>query len=766
MNRRTWWQRLAGRGTRSGVREPSSESEDRFLRMADSLPDGLIIIEGERTVFVNDRACQIFGYPREELMGLRDLDVAVPEERERLESIIDDIDHAGSCPDELEFWIQRKDGSRRYVHSRYLPSRVGEAITGRFVVTADVTERKRAEEALERLKDFNERIVQTMAEGIVVNDAQGVYNYVNPAASSMLGYGEGELVGCPWVQVIPEDQRPIVEEANRRRAAGISDRYELEVIRKDGSRLQTLVSGCPLFEAGTFAGTLAVFTDITLQKREERELEELLRQTQQQAEQIRRIMHTVPEGVVVTDEAFRVVHANCTAEGYLEALQEPALGSLERLGGVSMTELLATTNGGPWREIRPPGSARTFELAIRPLDTHGWVIVIRDVTHERMAQLRVHEAERMAAVGQVASGVAHDFNNILASVLGHTQLLLRDRSLPASVAERLQSIAEQGHRAASLVGQLLDYTRQSLIDRVPVDLNAVVNAIGETMAGAIPDNIELSIGSMSGSCWVEGSPTQLGQVVVNLVRNAIDAMPSGGQVRIGLGAQRLNAGELPSPDMTPGDWAILHVADTGRGIPPEHLPRLFQPFFTTKEVGQGTGLGLAQAWGLVRQHGGFIDVATTMNLGTTFTVYLPIRACDEKPAPGVGKEPARDQGSTILLVEDEPAVRDVAAAMLEEFGFHVIKASSGSEALEIHERHGAEIALVLTDLMMPGMDGVALVENLAARDPSVRVLVVTGHPLDEASRRRISPACVGWLQKPVVMDQLMAAVAAALNRTP
>ncbi|MCU0610187.1 MAG: PAS domain S-box protein [Candidatus Eisenbacteria bacterium] len=740
-----------------------SRSEERFRRMADSIADGLAIIEGTTTVYVNDRACEIFGCPREELLAVSGLDLAAPEEHERLQIIIEDAKRRGIYPDELEFWIRRKDGTRRCVHNRYSLSRVGETVAGRFVVTTDITERKIAEQALERLKDFNERIVQTMAEGIVVENDAGISTFVNPTAAAMLGYDPGDLVGHPWHEVIPADQWAIVEDANRRRRGGESDRYELGVVRKDGRRIQILVSGCPMMENGKFAGTIAVFSDITSRKREEQERELLLQHTRQQAAQISRIMNTVPEGVVVTDEALHVVQANRTAEEYLSVLREPATDSVGHLGGVSIADLVATESAARWHEVRPPNSERVFELTTRPLDTLGWVIVIREVTEEFLARMRVQDAERMAAVGQVAAGIAHDFNNILSSVIGHAQLLLRDRSLPPTVADRVHGISEQGHRAARLVGQLLDYARESLTERSPVDLAVLVRDAATMLGRTIPASVRLSVSPVTGTCRVVGNAAQLQRVIANLAHNACDAMPSGGDLRISMTTCHLSPGDLPLPQMAPGDWAVLRVADTGSGIPPEYIPRLFQPFFTTKEIGKGTGLGLAQAHGLVRQHQGFIDVATHVGSGTTFTVYLPLMHGDSSRAPRTGEPGPPRSGKAILLVEDEPAVLDVSTAMLEELGFRVLPASSGDEALELHGRHAADIALVLTDLMMPGMDGATLVERLAERDPTVRVLVLSGFPPDASARRRLTPACVGWLQKPVVMERLLEAVVAAMG---
>lgn len=738
-------------------------SEDRFRRMADNIPDGLAIIEGGTTVYVNDRLCEITGYSKEELMRLSGFDLAVPEEKDRLRDMVRGLKQ-GAYPQEAEFWIERKDGARRCIRNRYSLSRVSGAVTGRFVVTTDITEHTVAARELGRLRDFNELLVQTVAEGIVVEDAQGLYRYVNPAAATMLGYGPDELVGRHWTSIVPPDQRPRVEAANARRRQGVSDRYELLVVRKDGQRLQVSVSGAPLTEGGVFAGTIAVYTDISQRKREEQEREDLLAHTRRQAEQIRRIIDTVPEGVVVTDGAFRVSLANHAAEAYLRALGQGSPDSAAELGGVRLAELFGSTAPDAWHELKAPSSDRVFDIAARPLDPQGWVMIIREVTEERAAQVRARAAERMEGIGQVAAGIAHDFNNILASIVGHAQLLLRNRSLPQDTAERVRSIAEQGHRAATLVGQLLDYARQSLLDRTPVDLCAVARDVGGVIRQAFPDSVRLSIECSPSPCWVHGSATQLHRVVMNLARNAVDAMPSGGELRIEVAPHRLTRDELPSPEMDPGDWVLLSVADTGRGIPPEHMSRLFQPFFTTKAVGEGTGLGLAQAYGLVRQHDGFIHVATALNRGTTFTVYLPLHATDESVPRAPRTVPHAQPGGTILLVEDEQPVREVIDAMLCDLGFSVVQASSATEALEIYRRRSTDIDVVLTDLMMPGMNGLALAEHLARLNPQVRVVVVSGYPLDASSRGRLSAIAGGWVQKPVIMEQLQVAVMAAMTR--
>ncbi len=744
------------------AQETLAASEERFRRMADSIADGIAIIEGDTVVYVNDRACEIFGYPREELLQMDVLDLALPEERERLREAIRAAAERGEYPAELEFWIRRKDGAVRCVHNRSSLSRRDGRVTGRFVVTTDVTERALAERELRRLKAFNERIVETMAEGIVVDDAQGFYTYVNPAAAAILGRPVQELVGLHSTAVVPPDQRPVVEAANERRRQGLVDRYELVVMRPDGTRLPILVSGSPLVEGGRFSGTIAVFSDISERKRADQEREELLVRTQRQADQIRRIIDTVPEGVLVTDQSLHVVEANSAAREYLKVLgaQGHDVGDILRDHGLVDP---SSAGQGTWREIAAPFSAQVFEVTSRLLDPSGWLVVIRDVTEARAREQRMREAERMAAVGQVAAGVAHDFNNILAAVIGHAQLVLRDESLAPSAAERVRAILDHGHRAASLVGQLLDYTRQGLLDRAPVDVTAVVRDVAATVKKGMPPNVRLTVRHPEKSVWVDGSAPQLRQALLNLTTNAVEAMPEGGDLTITADVRPRPETEA-SGERAEGPWVCIRVSDTGRGIPPEHLPKLFQPFFTTKEVGRGTGLGLPQAWGLVRQHGGFIEVESALGRGSTFSVWLPLR--EEAPrhprTPEVA--PASTLGHTILLVEDDPAVLDVATSMLEALGFTVVTASSGPEALSVYQAH-TDIALVLTDLMMPGMDGLALAEELAAKDPSVRVVLVSGFPPDEASRQRLGRTCVGWVQKPLVMERLAAALSEALRRS-
>lgn len=734
--------------------------------MADSIPDGLAIIEDGVTVYVNDRACEIVGYPRDELLRMQGTDLAAPEERERLRAILEEVRLGHIYPHEIIFWIQRKDGTRRCVQNRYSLSRKGETVTGRFVVTTDVTERVVAGRELERLRGFNERIVQTVAEGIVADDARGIYTFVNPAAAALMGYAPEELVGRPWREVTPSDQNQVVEEANRRRRMGISDRYELEIVRKDGTRRRILVSGSALMEAGEFAGTIAVFSDITERKREEQERERLLHETQQRTEQIRRIMDTVPDGVALADEALHIVMANPAAQEYLSVLGDTTEGTVESLGGASLTDIVATSPG-TWRELRSRGGDRTFELVARPLDSRGWVLVIRDVTHELAVRRSIQESERVAAIGRLAAGIAHDFNNLLSGIIGYAQLLLRDRTLSPASAERAKSIAAQGQRGAELVGQILDYSRQSLLDRSVIDLGRVVAETGEGLRSAMPGNIRVSVAYTAEPCWVNGSAEQLQRVILNLAFNARDAMPQGGDLSIGLATASFDAAGVPRSEMSPGHWAVLKVADTGGGIPPEHLPRLFQPYFTTKDVGKGRGLGLPQVHGLVRQHDGFIDVTTVVGQGTTCTIYLPLHAAGPSPERNTAcQEETRNRGDSILLVEDEPAVLEVGTAMLEQLGYAVRSAPSGPEAMEFYRRHAAEIDLVLTDIAMPGMDGIALLEQLFAVDPSVKVLVMTGYPLDEGARCRLPSACVGWLKKPVTMDKLRDAVESALGRRP
>ncbi|MBU0494166.1 MAG: GAF domain-containing protein [Chloroflexi bacterium] len=393
----------------------------------------------------------------------------------------------------------------------------------------------------------------------------------------------------------------------------------------------------------------------------------------------------------------------------------------------------------------------------------GTVGCARDVTLEREIQQRVQQQERLAAVGQLAAGIAHDFNNILTGIIGFAQLLQRRADVPESAKTSLDCIAKEGQRAAHLIRQILDFSRQSLSSTQYLDLGAFLPDVALFLRHTIPESTRISLQIIApGPYTVNADPNQIQQVLANLATNAHDAMPDGGNLVVTLERHSLPVGDSRLlPDMSPGDWIVLRVSDTGTGIDPEYRPHLFEPFFTTKEVGKGTGLGLAQVYGIIKQHNGFIDVASQWGHGTALDIYLPAVRQLLPYVPPQAIEPLAGSGETILLVEDEPVVLEALREMLIQLGYQVLTARNGREALSIHEHQASQIHLVLSDLVMPEMDGVALLRALREHAPQVRMLVTTGYALHKQYDQLADLGIRGWLQKPV--DQVK--LAQALRRT-
>jgi two-component system cell cycle sensor histidine kinase/response regulator CckA len=386
-------------------------------------------------------------------------------------------------------------------------------------------------------------------------------------------------------------------------------------------------------------------------------------------------------------------------------------------------------------------------------------VIVRDIT-ERM---QMQAQDRLAAMGQLAAGVAHDFNNILTSMIGFAELIYRRADIPDTAKSDLKRIMEGGHRAAHLIRQILDFSRRSLMRRQALDLAPFLKETVSFLQRTIPEGIRIVLEMGTDQYLVYADANLLQQALANLAVNARDAMPGGGELRLGLSSFTLKAGVRAG--MESGDWIGLSVSDTGVGIPPEVLAHLYEPFFTTKDVGEGTGLGLAQVYGIVKQHDGFIDVETEMGNGTTFTIYLtPLAVQEEVSEEEVPEEMPRGHGETVLVAEDEPQVLGVCKAMLEHLGYRVLAATTGSQALDLYDQHGDEIALVLADMMMPQMGGVELYHEVRSRNPDAKVVVMTGYPLMGAEGKALlEQGIVDWMQKPVDFVQLAQLVSRVLE---
>jgi hypothetical protein len=632
-------------------------------------------------------------------------------------------------------------------------------------------ELRRAEDALRETEErFHLAIGGTGAVLYRLNFASMTYDYMTPNVLALTGYPLEEINARGFKSLVvsitgPFSTEEAFREMARKREHGVVEEYWADYrIRTRSGELRWLADHSLPWHGpdGKARGTVGVLLDIT----ERKQMEEALRVSE---ERYRLLFERSPYPMFVYDAGTQAIleanDAALTHYGY--AREEVSELKVADLWAEGEPGAVAPEQGG-WRSGRHRRKDRTI-LEVE-LTSHGLVVegrmvrlaLIVDVTERRRLEAQLLHAQKMEAVGRLAGGIAHDFNNLLTAILGYTSLL----ETPPDEASQtnLQEIERAAERATSLTRQLLAFSRKQILVPEVLDLGGLVRDTARMLERLIGEDVELTtlVGRDAGA--VRADPGQLEQVIVNLVVNARDAMPQGGAVTIEVKGETLDDGGRAALGLAPGPYVVLRVTDTGIGMDAATRGRIFEPFFTTKEKGKGTGLGLAMVYGIVTQSGGAIAVESAPGRGATFRVYLP-RVAESPRAAGdeVDRRQPTGGSETVLLVEDDAAVRRLARQILERGGYTVIECAGSEEGLKASEEHGAEIHLLLADIVMPGINGRELAGHLRRSRPGMRILYMSGYAADVVADHGVLGTGTGLIEKPFTADMLLRKVRAALD---
>jgi len=667
-----------------------------------------------------------------------------------------------------EFCYKRRDGSPAWVLENVsLVAADGAAPVVIEGTVIDITERKRTEH---RMRMYGEIFSHT-TEAISVLDPSGHFLEQNAAHRRLLGYPDEELLGqFPTAILGDEAFSRISEELGQR---GIY-RGEVACRTRSGTELTVDLSVVTVRnERGEAVCHVALKRDITEQKR-------VLAALRESEERFRSFMNNTPAVAFMRDEQGRYVYVNkafelLVAKPSVEILGKTAfdLWPQEVARQLAENDSLVLSEGRAMdfsETTRSEEGAERDWLAVkfpfRDKQEKRFVgCVSIDVSERRQLEDQLRQAQKMETVGRLAGGIAHDFNNLLTVVRGYAELLVERLGSDQKLLEFAREIAKAGDRAASLTRQLLAYSRRQVLAPQVVDLNAVIVDMDSMLRRLIGEDIDLVIALGQDLGRIKADSAQLEQVVLNLCVNGRDAMPQGGRltietanVALGENFARSHRGAKPGPHV------MLAVSDTGGGMDAETQKHIFEPFFTTKGEGKGTGLGLATVYGIVKQSGGYISVRSELGRGATFKVYMP--RVEDTPSLPKRAETSRvklEGSETIMLVEDEEAVRSLIQRVLESKGYKILVASSPEEAVQICDRHEGPIELLLTDVVMPTMSGHHLAEHLGFSRPQMKVLYMSGYTDDAILLRGVLESAAHFIQKPFTPDAIVWKVAEILS---
>jgi two-component system cell cycle sensor histidine kinase/response regulator CckA len=503
---------------------------------------------------------------------------------------------------------------------------------------------------------------------------------------------------------------------------------------------------------------------------------------------LKRMVQSAPFGIATADDKGRLTSANAAFLRMFTIEGQPVPGMVAdllpegdeetaRLIDKALARALSGRSGGAPIEVAF-GAQREFarRIYVSPLGAGtrsrtGALLYALDATEQKALELKFAQSHKMEAVGKLAGGVAHDFNNVLTAIIGFSDLLLQMHRPTDAAYRDIMNIRSSANRAADLVQQLLAFSRRQTLQPKVLELGEVLTDLAPLLNRSLGETIELKILPGRDLWYVKADKGQFVQVIINLAVNAKDAMPDGGCLTIRTrNISERESVKLGALNMAAGEYVLIEVEDTGVGIPPEVMSKIFEPFFTTKDVGKGTGLGLSTVYGIVKQTGGYVAAESEVGRGATFRVYLPrhIVEHDEELAPLLAdkKEPTRDLTGTgrVLLVEDEDSVRNFAARALSRQGYEVLEAGTGIEAMEVMEREKGRVDIVVSDVIMPEMDGPSLLKELRKENPHLKFIFVSGYPDDAFKKSLDENEAYAFLPKPFTLPQLAAKVKEQLGR--
>jgi PAS domain S-box-containing protein len=669
-----------------------------------------------------------------------------------------------------------KAGAADYVVKHHL-ERVGPAVVRALDLRRARTEQARAEEARRQGEERFRALIEHGADAVALVAPDGTLLFASHSIERLLGFAPAELVGHPGFERVHPDDAPRLHAALRDIIAspGTPASLELRWRHKDGSWRHIDAVAVDRLAEPAVGAIVVNFRDVSERRTAEAALRESEERYRTLVEGVRDIIFALsPEGTIASlNPAFETITGLRREEWVGQPFErlvhpEDLPLALELLGRVVRGELRPASQ---FRVRTAKGDYRVGEFSATPQLHEGRLVGIlgigRDVTERVQLEQQLRQAQKMEAVGRLAGGIAHDFNNILTAITGYADLLLEDLGATDPRRQDADEIHKAADRAAGLTRQLLAFSRQQVLQPTVLEVNKLVSDLEKMLRRLLGEDVELGTRLAPTTGRVKADPGQLEQVIMNLAVNARDAMPNGGKLTLETGNVDLD--EAYAADHYParaGPFVLLAVSDTGIGMSEETQAHMFEPFFTTKEKGKGTGLGLATVYGIIKQSGGFIWVYSEVGHGTTFKLYLPRVEELAERASQPAQAPARAARGTetVLVVEDEAPVRSVARQVLERHGYTVLEAPSAEAALDITTRYSGTIHLLLTDVVMPGLNGRELASRLATLRPDARVIFMSGYTDDAVTRHGVLEPGSAYVQKPFTPDAIARKVREVLDR--
>jgi two-component system, cell cycle sensor histidine kinase and response regulator CckA len=771
------------RRARRGAEAALHRSEQRFREIVEASPSGILLTDSDGFIrLVNPAIESLFGYGETELLGQR-VELLVPDELRARHS-----DERRAFVKQTEF--RRLGGGRELTARRKdgttFPAEIGlnpfDSPDGRVVLATvvDVSERRRAAAQARALEERFQALVENSSDGIALVDRRGQVLYTSPAVSRILGYLAAELQGKEIFAFVHADDlayaRRRFEEALVSQAAPLVE--EIRCRHQDGSLRFIEVVRVNRLEDASVQAVVLNLRDITERKAAERQLLE-------SEEQYRLLFDSNPFPMWTFDletlaflqvNSAAVAHYGWSREEFL-ALTIADIRPKETLATLredieSVRAGLGSASSGLWRHRKKDGTEIDVEVAASAIRFHGRparLVLAADVSEKKVLERQLAQAQKMEAIGRLTGGVAHDFNNLLSVISGYAELAQVQLPGDHPAQARLEEIGKAADRASELTRQLLAFSRRQVLRPRPVDLNLLVKNVRAMLERMVGEDVLFLTHLDAALDTVMIDPTQMEQVLMNLAVNARQAMPTGGTLTMETANVDLDEDYIrrhaPVPNLPTGPYVMLSVADTGVGMDDATQARIFEPFFTTKGEGEGTGLGLATVYGIVKQSEGFIWVYSEPGHGSVFRIYLPRVAEAARPLPDERSTPKGTGGTeTILVVEDQESLRQMIQEILEEQGYRVLAAADGHAALEHVRTHGGPLDLVLTDVVMPRMNGRELGDRVAALRPGIRLLFMSGYSNASVAERGLLDAKADLLQKPFGGARLREAVRQALDK--